>query len=258
MQIVSLCMYHLVIITTDKQPSHNYDYIPYNQSSTKGIYTADVELFVGDTEVEEGEVERSAVRVVCEGVHSDDQQPNQIYADVELLVGRSDERGYIELELEEEGGKRRAARVAGERGRMSGGEVLEEEHVVPECNHGATCGSTEAAQQSCSLELFGSETVHEYDVAVMKYESVPMELYESVPRELYESVPRELYESVPWELYESVCNDYEIIWNVYEKITCDYYEKVGGGYQDGYEVFRADYNAVQRSCEAVLDGHDEL
>ena len=46
--------------------------------------------------------------------------------------------------------------------------------------------------------------------------------------------------------------------NGYEKITCDYYEKVGGGYQDGYEVFRAGYNAVQHSCEAVLDGHDEL
>ena len=258
--------YHLIIIHTDQQPIHIYDYITYNQSHptqplstdlnnkcTEGSDTADVELLVGRygvTEVEVGEVrKRRAVGVAGEGVHDD---------------GRRE---------------------------MSGGEVEEEGHVVPECNHGATCGSTEAAQQECSLELVGSEVVHEYDVAVVKYESVPWDLYESVP----------------WVSYESVQHNYETIWNGYERITCDYYEKVGDGYQDGYEVFqdgykvvhngyesvgddyevvrddyavvrddyevvrddyavvrddyevvRDDYNAAQHTYEAVLDGHDEL
>ena len=213
-----------------------------NGQCCEGNDTADVESIVGRygvTEVEEGDGERREVRAAGERGHCD-QQTNHIYAEVELLVGRSYER---ELELEEGEIEKRAVSVADERvqGRMNGGRVEEEEgHVVPESNYRATCGSTEAAQQECSLELIGSEVVHEYDVAVVKYESVPWDLYESVP----------------WVSYESVQHNYETIWNGYERITCDYYEKVGDGYQDGYEVFQDGYKVVHNGYEAVGDDYE--
>ena len=221
-----------------------------NGQCCEGTATADVESIVGRygvTEVEEGDGERREVRAAGERVHCDDQQTNHVYAEVELLVGRSCE---IEFELEEREIEKRAVSAADERvyGGVNGGRMEEEGHVVPECNYRATCGSTEAAQQECSLELIGSEVVHEYDVAVMKYESVPMELYESMPWDLYEAVP--------WVSYESVQHNYETIWNGYERITCDYYEKVGDGYQDGCEVFQDGYKVVHNGYEAVGDDYE--
>ena len=163
--------------------------------------------------------------------------------ELQLVEGRSDERGVTELEVG--GGEEIVVEVEREGGRMG----VDDRQVTRELER----HYVDSAEATCENS----------DVMFSGYEEIP----EGFTCMVLDAALG-IYEVVPWEVYESIQHDYEEVWNGYEEIVCDFYERVSGGYEairddyervsGGYEAIRDDYERVSGGYEAIRDDYERV